>query len=586
MAEVLAINLRCNRSIHGIWIENNNFKICQLADDTMLFLRDIPSLKSALSLLQDFSKISGLKLNKSKTEVFPIKFTSNLDESIGISWKKDNFKTLGVWFCLDELQMVQLNLEGRIEEIRNTLNVWCGRNMTIFGKVMVLKTLVLSKIINICSVIHVPDTFITEVDALFFEFLWGKGKRAKVRRQIATNDKNLGGIKMIDFKNMVTSLKAMWVKRLLSENTENPYVEKWKVLALANAGITDQTLLLHKLDPTIFRKCQTKFYSEVLESWFKFFAVAPNSLEEILNEKLTYNKYITVGGKVIEPSFRVIKETGITKISQLFHHQTLLSMLNFEQRYNCHLPDLDFNALICAIPSNWKAKLKTENRLDTTPDCYDITHLKINLNNLTNKKVYESITYKKSIPTAENKWVEYYPFLEKTDWSTIYKIPFRTTPDIRLHSLQYKILHRFIGCNYNLSNWKIKDSPFCTSCSQLDTVEHFFYYCEKVQVVWSSLKELNINILKLNCQLTVLEILFGIPSTSLLHKVLNLLILVGKQCIYLTKKNEKNITLKIFINLLKKQIECEMYLIALNKGKNGECLCELYKKVLKYYEAM
>ena len=221
--------------------------------------------------------------------------------------------------------------------------MWCGRNMTIFGKVMVLKTLVLSKIINICSVIHVPDTFITEVDALFFEFLWGKGKRAKVRRQIATNDKNLGGIKMIDFKNMVTSLKAMWVKRLLSENTENPYVEKWKVLALANAGITAQTLLLHKLDPTIFRKCQTKFYSEVLESWFKFFAVAPNSLEEILNEKLTYNKYITVGGKVIEPSFRVIKETEITKISQLFHHQTLLSRLNFEQRYNCHLPDLDFN---------------------------------------------------------------------------------------------------------------------------------------------------------------------------------------------------------------------------------------------------
>ena len=30
--------------------------------------------------------------------------------------------------------MVQLNLEGRIEEIRNTLNVWCGRNMTIFWK--------------------------------------------------------------------------------------------------------------------------------------------------------------------------------------------------------------------------------------------------------------------------------------------------------------------------------------------------------------------------------------------------------------------------------------------------------------------
>ena len=85
-------------------------------------------------------------------------------------------------------------------------------------------------------------------------------------------------------------------------------------------------------------------------------------------------------------------------------------------------------------------------------------------------------------------------------------------------------------------------------------MEHFLYYCEEVQVVWSSLKEVNINILKLNCQLTVLEILLGIPSTSLLHKVLNLLILLVKQCIYVTKKNEKNITIKNFINLLKKTV--------------------------------
>ena len=63
-----------------------------------------------------------------------------------------------------------------------------------------VKTLVLSKIINICSVIHTPDAFIDEVDAMFFEFVWGKGKRAKVRRQTMINDKNWGGIKMIDLK--------------------------------------------------------------------------------------------------------------------------------------------------------------------------------------------------------------------------------------------------------------------------------------------------------------------------------------------------------------------------------------------------
>ena len=64
VAEVLAINLICNSLIHGIKIRNHDFKICQLADDTMLFLKDIPSLKAALSLPQDFTQPSGLKLNK------------------------------------------------------------------------------------------------------------------------------------------------------------------------------------------------------------------------------------------------------------------------------------------------------------------------------------------------------------------------------------------------------------------------------------------------------------------------------------------------------------------------------------------
>ena len=38
---------------------------------------------------------------------------------------------------------------------------------------MILKILVLSKIVNICSVIYIPDNFIKEVDA-FFKISMGK----------------------------------------------------------------------------------------------------------------------------------------------------------------------------------------------------------------------------------------------------------------------------------------------------------------------------------------------------------------------------------------------------------------------------
>ena len=68
-AEVLAKVVKNNVNIKGISIDNNEIKISQYADDTTLILdgsREV--LASALNLLDDFSKVSGLSLNNKKTE--------------------------------------------------------------------------------------------------------------------------------------------------------------------------------------------------------------------------------------------------------------------------------------------------------------------------------------------------------------------------------------------------------------------------------------------------------------------------------------------------------------------------------------
>ena len=58
------------------------------------------------------------------------------------------------------------------------------------------------------------------------------------------------------FKNVVTSLKAMWIKRILDEKNENTVTlkAKWKDLTLFSAKIKDKQLLLHKLDPTLINQ--------------------------------------------------------------------------------------------------------------------------------------------------------------------------------------------------------------------------------------------------------------------------------------------------------------------------------------------
>ena len=96
---------------------------------------------------------------------------------------------------------------------------------------MIVKTKLLSQIINICSLLYVPDHFIYEVNKIFFEFLWGKGKRTKIRREVVVNDKADGGIRMVNFKNMVKALKISRIKRLFNPNNLK-WKPKWKTLTL------------------------------------------------------------------------------------------------------------------------------------------------------------------------------------------------------------------------------------------------------------------------------------------------------------------------------------------------------------------
>ena len=67
--EVLAEKIWKTKSIKGIMISQNKFKISQYADDTTLFLDGSKeSLLSALQVLENFRKMSGLRLNNKKTE--------------------------------------------------------------------------------------------------------------------------------------------------------------------------------------------------------------------------------------------------------------------------------------------------------------------------------------------------------------------------------------------------------------------------------------------------------------------------------------------------------------------------------------
>ena len=69
--EILGKMIRDDKNLLGIKINNKDFKLCQYADDTQVFLDGSEkSLHHLMSILQRFYYMSGLKINEDKTKVY------------------------------------------------------------------------------------------------------------------------------------------------------------------------------------------------------------------------------------------------------------------------------------------------------------------------------------------------------------------------------------------------------------------------------------------------------------------------------------------------------------------------------------
>ena len=66
--ELLLINIRHDKNIKGITVENREIKLTAFADDLTTFLQGIQSFERLSITIDRFGICSGLKLNTEKTE--------------------------------------------------------------------------------------------------------------------------------------------------------------------------------------------------------------------------------------------------------------------------------------------------------------------------------------------------------------------------------------------------------------------------------------------------------------------------------------------------------------------------------------
>ena len=218
--ELLSHEILSNNNIKGITVDGYEIKNTLFADDAT-FLTDgsKESFTTLIDILDNFTNISGLKLNSSKCTVLR---SGSLKQSNvkycptkKFKWSSDCVKALGIYFYNDNTKNLTSNLNPKLEEFQNCLKSWMHRKLTLLGKITVIKCFALPKLVYPFTVLNnPPQQTVQFLKKIMFNFLWDK-KPDKIKRDIITQDYKDGGLKMIDIEMFLNSLKSSWRKRIL-----------------------------------------------------------------------------------------------------------------------------------------------------------------------------------------------------------------------------------------------------------------------------------------------------------------------------------------------------------------------------------
>ena len=141
--------------------------------------------------------------------------TNNKSKPFGIKWANEPIKDLDVFYTYNQRFLLEKNFIERLDSIKKPTRIWSSRGLSIYGKVTLIKSVLMLKFVYRSSLLPIPKEFVKELNQILFHFLW-KGPDKLIRVSVIIYDK--GGLKMTDVDSMVMSLRLAWLKRLFGSN--------------------------------------------------------------------------------------------------------------------------------------------------------------------------------------------------------------------------------------------------------------------------------------------------------------------------------------------------------------------------------
>ena len=98
------------------------------------------------------------------------------------------------------------------------LNIWNLKGLSTLGRVLIVKSLAISRWIYLLSMLPIPSSnCMDKIKDLLYEFIWNN-KKDKIKRKVMNQDHTLKGCKMINITIQNKALKLSWIPCIFENN--------------------------------------------------------------------------------------------------------------------------------------------------------------------------------------------------------------------------------------------------------------------------------------------------------------------------------------------------------------------------------
>jgi hypothetical protein len=489
-AKIQEINIVKNKKQQRI-----GYKAAAYADDISVICRN--DQQSIQQIFNEYGRLtvrSGLELNADKTEVLIL--NREIREIITINYLKkeveietvEKIKICGLIYASDLNEEYNFNVNEKITNLTTKIRKWTGRNLTMEGKSLIVKTFGLSQLIYNMQVYGFEKSELINTERIIFKFLWSTKDNQngidRIRRSIMKNSYEEGGMKITDVEALDKALK---MRQFIRANKTLHSIRLIQKLLTSGDQLKQEYSIIS--DEESVTKSAQETINIITDANRKIYETLKT--EEYENDRNLIDEVASINLQVFLKRKKRIFQTCIARNLQkegIINLGQAIQVLEYEKDNNLIK---QINLTLNAIPTELVAIAKcTQVDPSMNNQGSDLKNIQLekemrkHIHSITTKELQQ--TLKRVMNKLESLNVTEKLNINQFDVENILQTR-HNCKNAKLRNIYFRLIHNDFFTRERMKKYRMVESDICVRCdvNETENTRHMLWECRHVKEIWN-----------------------------------------------------------------------------------------------------